>query len=98
MKPVSAPFLAFIAASQQMPFAELYTFEFADGSFAYYTNLDRTIFYDSKTFLGSSLRIEGLRYKLTNTFEVDEQEVRIAAYPGELLGGAEFFAAIGSGL
>lgn len=98
MKPVSPAFLTFILNSQQMPFCELYTFEFLDGSFAYYTNLDKTIFYDSKTFLGSSLRIEGLRFKLTNTLEVDEQEIRIAAYPGETLNGASFFEAISNGI
>lgn len=98
MKPVSPTFLTFIQNSQQMPFCELYTFEFADGSFAYFTDLDKTIFYDSKTFLGSTLRIEGLRVKLTNTFEVDEQEVRVSAYPDEALGTASFFTAVATGL
>jgi hypothetical protein len=98
MKPVSSTFVSFIASSQQMPFCELYTFEFSDGTFAYYTDLDKTIFYSGHTFLGSSLRIEGLRYKLTNTFEVDEQEVRISAFPDETLGSAAFFTAVGGGL
>lgn len=98
MKPVSPTFINFILASQQMPFCELYIFEFMDGTFAYYTNLDRTLFFDSKVWLGDSLRIEGLRYKLTNTFEVDEQEVKISAYPGETLGATtEFFRGIANG-
>jgi len=98
MKPVSSTYISYLLTQQRMPFAELYTFEFLDGNFAYYTNLDRTIFYGGNAYLASELRIEGLKYKIGVGFQVDEQEIRIGAYPGETLGGAAFFSALQEGL
>lgn len=98
MKPVSSTYINYLLTQQRMPFAELYTFEFLDGNFAYYTNLDRTIFYGGNAYLASELRIEGLKYKIGVGFQVDEQEIRIGAYPGETLGGAAFFSALQDGL
>jgi len=98
VKPVPPGFIDFILSAQRMLIAELYTFEFIDGSFAYFTNGDIDIVYDSKTFVSNSLLIEGLRSKLMVGFQVDEQEIKISAFPTYTLGGASFFGAVQAGL
>lgn len=98
MKPVSSTFLNFIINNQQMLLGELFTITLANGDEFYFTNLDIPITYDGHVFTANSLRIEGLRFKLATGWEVDEQEVRISAYPTETIGSAAVFSAIQTGL
>lgn len=77
---------------------ELYTFTLLDGTQAYYSGLDLDINYGGNTYVSTGLRIEGLKYKIAVGWEVDEQQIKISAFPGETLAGADFFGAVAEGL
>lgn len=99
MKPSGNPaFVNFILSNQRMLIAELYTFTLLDGSNIYFTSLDMDLNVDGNTYVANSLRIEGLKYKVAVGLQVDEQDIKISAYPEDTLGGAQFFAAVQEGL
>ena len=98
MKPVPAGFVDWILSAQRMCTANLYTFEFTDGSFAYFNDIDMDLTIDGTLFSARSLRIDGLRQKVAVGLNVDEQEVRINAFPEETLGSTLFFGGIQQGL
>lgn len=99
MKPeADAGMLTLIRTQAQFSFAELFTFTMRSGTQDRFTDLDFNIVYNLQTYKANSIRIEGLRSKLAVGWQVDEQEVKISAYPGETLAGADFFAALESGL
>ncbi len=98
MKPIPSTLVNLLLSSQQLLVAELYTFQFADGSLDHFTNIDMDLIISGVTYKSKSIRIEGLRFKLAVGFQIDEQDVKIAAYPFETLGGANFFTAVESGL
>lgn len=98
MKPVSQEMIDLILTQSQPAIAELYDFHFVDGSHDYFTNLDLSIGYNNIVWKANSIRIEGLRFKIGVGWQVDEQQIKISAYPGETLGGASFFSAVESGL
>lgn len=98
MKPIPASFPSFILNNRRMLKAELYTFALNDGSFDYFTDCDIPITYNGNTFKANSLRIEGLKFKIGIGTQVDEQDLKISAFPGDTLAGANFFDAVSSGL
>ena len=102
MKIVPAGFVNFLRQNQQMLIAELFYFEFRDGNFAFYTNLDIDIVYggggSGNRYTSQELLIEGMRFKQAVGFAVDEQDVKISAYPDALLAGADFFKGVAQGL
>lgn len=98
MKDVPPEMIQLINTQAQFNIAELYQFNFRDGSFAYFTNLDLPINYGGRLWLANQIRIEGLKFKIAIGLDVDEQEIKIDAYPGDTLNGANFFAGVQEGL
>lgn len=98
MKPVSDAMINLILTQRRFNIAELYTFTFRTGIKNYFTDLDIPIVYGGQTYQANQLRLEGLKYKLAPGFQVDEQDLKITAFPGETLGGASFFSGVESGL
>lgn len=98
MKPVGSSLISLITSANQYLIAELFTFAFIDGTFDYYTSLDIPITYGGQTYKANGLRIEGLKFKLSVGFQVDEQDIKISAFPSDTLGGASFFTAVQEGL
>jgi uncharacterized phage protein (TIGR02218 family) len=78
--------------------AELYEFQFLGGTTNFFTALDVPITYGGNIYLANSIRIDGLKYKIAVGLEVDEQDIVISAFPGELLGGVDCLPGIAEGL
>ncbi len=76
---------------------ELYTFYLANGSRDHFTSLDIPITYGGNVYKANSIRISGLKFKLSVGIDVDEQDIKIAAYPFDTLGGAEFITSVLNG-
>jgi hypothetical protein len=74
--------------------AELYTFNLALGVSDYFTSLDMDVLYNGVTYKSKSLRIEGLHFKLGIGTSVDEQTLKISAYPSDVLAGGNFFTSV----
>lgn len=98
MKPATPEMIDLITSGASFAIAELFDVEFTNGNHDYFTDLDFDINDGVNIYKANSLRFEGLRYKTKVGLEVDEQEIRISAYPGETLGGANFFSALQAGL
>jgi uncharacterized phage protein (TIGR02218 family) len=73
---------------------ELYTFYLANGVVDYFTSLDVPITFNGNTFKANSIRISGLKFKLSVGVDVDEQDIKIAAFPWDTLGGSEFITSV----
>lgn len=95
-----SPLIAYMLSEAGLQFlmTELFEIELRDGTTEYYTNLDMDITYGGHTYLANSIRIEGMRYRVAVGLQVEEQDVKISAYPGESLVNATFFSSIGAGL
>lgn len=79
--------------------AELYTFSLRNGTNWHYTGADVTLSVSGTAYLGNQLLISGLGVKLGIGTSVDEQEMRIAAWPGDTsMDGVRFLAGIFDGL
>lgn len=99
MKPVSSEYVPFILRAPQFLKAELFTVAFRDGNVEYYTDLDIDVNFGGNTYLANSLRFDGLRLKTSVGLQVDEQQLRISAYPTEtFVAGASFFNAVENGI
>lgn len=98
MKQVPDAMLELIRTQRRFAIAELYSFTLNDGAEDFFTSLDQDLILLGHTFKANSLRIEGLRYNVGVGFRVDEQDLKISAYPGEELAGADFFGAVQQGL
>ena len=98
MKPITEDMRQLILTQRAFAKAELYTFILVNGVEDYFTDLDLDILHETHTFKSNSIRIEGLRYNTSVGFNVDEQDLRISAYPGEELASADFFFGVQNGL
>jgi uncharacterized phage protein (TIGR02218 family) len=98
VKDVPPEMIQLILTQHRFAIAELYTFTLNDGAADYFTSIDLDLNLNSHTYKANALRIEGLQYNLGVGFKVDELTVKISAFPGEQLAGAEFFTAVQSGL
>lgn len=98
MKPVSAEYITLLQQHHNFLIGELYTVRLVDGTEDYFTNLDVPVTYGGHTFKANSLRFEGLKSVIQVGLKVDEQTVKISAYPGETLASADFFPALATGL
>src|SRR5436190_1130493 len=98
MKDVPDAMIELILTQRKFAIAELYTFELNDGTEDYFTSSDVDLNLLGHLFKSNSLRIEGLRLNTGVGFRVDEQDLKISAYPGEELAGADFFSAVQNGL
>jgi len=97
MKPASAELLALLQTNNFL-IGDLFAFRLRDGAEDYFSALDVPVTYRGNVYRADGLRIEGLRFKLAVGLQVDEQNVRISARPGETLAGADFLTTVGSGL
>lgn len=95
---VGMPLIQLLQTQQRMLIGHLFTFYLADGSEAYFTDLDMPITYGGNTYVANSLRIQGMKLKLSVGFEVDEQEVSILASPSDTLNGDNFLEGCAIGL
>ncbi len=98
MKPVSDAMIQLILTQRQFAIAELFTVRLRSGLEFYYTNSDVPFTISGTTYLANTLRFEGLQYKLSVGLEVDEQTLKIDAYPDDTLGTATFIAGVEQGL
>jgi uncharacterized phage protein (TIGR02218 family) len=98
MKPVSPAMIDLIQNHSEFAVAEGFKVQFNNGSLDHFTDLDIPINDGLYLYKANSLRFEGLKFKIATGWSVDEQELKISAYPGERLGGSEFFAAVQEGL
>lgn len=73
---------------------EMYTFYLADGTEDYFSSLDIPINFNGHVFKANSLRIDGMKFKLSVGVNVDEQDIKISAYPGDKLAGGAFLSSI----
>lgn len=98
MRDPGLPYINMIQAQQQSLIAYLYTFTLRDGTNYYFTDLDLDITYQSNLYVSGSIRISGLKMKLAVGLQVDEQEIKISALPGDTIGSVAFLAGCRNGL
>lgn len=99
MKPgVNDEMLNLVLSKKDFAFCALYDVKLQSGVHDYFTDLDISIDYGGVTWKGNSLRFMGLRFKIGVGWQVDEQDLRIAAFPDDQLCGANFFQGIQEGL
>ena len=97
--PSGSPLIAFLQSQKEFLMAELYTVTLADGvTHDYLTDLDIDIVVAGVTYKSTSIRFDNLKFKIAVGWQVDEQDIKVSAYPGETLCGADFFGGIQSGL
>ncbi len=86
------------APDEQYFFGHLYGFTLASGAQDFFTDLDMDVVWGGNTWKSDSLRIEGMRSRMSVGTRIDEQTVRIGATPVDTLAGAAFLANVGQGL
>lgn len=77
---------------------DLFRFDLVTGLSDFFTALDIPVTWGGNVYKANSLRIWGLKFKQAIGLDVDEQEVKIAYYPGETLCGADFVVSAITGL
>lgn len=88
---------AVLAGQRQWIIGHMYTF--ANGDVVdYFTDMDTDISLGGITYKSSSLRIEGLKFKLEVGIAVDEQTVTVWAAPTDTLFGGNFLTAMAEGI
>lgn len=104
MKPASVALASLLDSARTsldstLAFAECFTFSMPTGTVLTYTNADVPIFYKGNEFRCDGPLIQGLKYKSTIGFNVDRQNVTIAARPGDLISnaGAQFLVGLRDG-
>jgi len=102
MKTVSTALSNYLFAAQNDPdvllyFAECYTLTLFNGTTLYYTSADVDINWGGVVFSSSGPIISGLKYNSTIGFNVDQQEITIAALPTVTVNGAPFMSALANG-
>jgi uncharacterized phage protein (TIGR02218 family) len=98
MKPASAALLNLLNNSRQFVCTDLFILTTSIGGAYYYTTADVQITADGFTYSPFGLQISGLRYKLTNTLEADEQNITIDATQNDLIGSVPFLEAVQQGV
>ena len=82
----------------QMIMADCYTFTLRTGTVLTYTNADVAITLNGYIYLASSVRISGLKFKCSVGLEVDQQQITVAAYTTDTVGGVPFLQALNNGV
>ncbi len=82
----------------EMIMADCYTFTLRTGAVLTYTNAPFPIILNSYTYLASSIRISGLKFKCSVGLDVDQQQISIAAYATDTVGGVPFLQALNNGV
>ena len=96
MKPVSSTLLALMQTPNPL-FGDLYTFTLLSGAQDYVSGLDVPVVWGGKTYHANGVKVEGLKLKLSVGLRVDEQQIVIAAYPGDVLAGVDFLPSVAAG-
>lgn len=78
--------------------ADCYTFTLRTGLVLTYTNADVPIVLNGATFAANSVLVDGLRFKCEIGFNVDQQQVTVAARPTDTIGGIPFLQAVRNGI
>ena len=89
---VSLRYLAALASSNQFIMGHFYQFTSTSGAQDYFTDLDMDVNYNNALWKSGSLRITGLRRKLSVGIGVDEQAIKIWASPQDTLWGGNFLS------
>jgi len=97
VKPASDQLIALLGTSNFL-WGDLYQFTLNNGAKDYFSALDVPVTWSGNTYRANGLRIEGLKYKLATGLQVDEQIVRVGAYPSDTLAGTPFLAGLPDGL
>lgn len=97
MKPIT-PAVQSLLTTNNFLFADIFGFTLLSGATDYFTSLDIPVNVKGNTYRANGLRIEGLKLKLGVGLQVDEQQIVIAAMPGETLAGSNFITSVGAGL
>ena len=103
MKTASSSVIAYLNALRTDPdaiaiVADCYTIWLLDGMVLTYTNADLPITLNGLVYLANSVLIDGLRYKCSVGFDVDQQQITISATTGDTVGGNPILQAIGEGV
>lgn len=103
MKPASGSLVSYLNTvranpDMQMIMADGFAFALRSGSTLCYNNTDVTFAYGGNTYLASSVRVDGLRYKAAIGLEVDTQQITVVALSTDTIaGGAPFLQALRDG-
>lgn len=94
---VAALAAARAARDAPLTMADCYTFTLRSGTVLTVTNADVPVVLGGTTFRADSLLVDGLAFKCALGLDVDEQQITIAARPGDTIGGVPALAAIHRG-
>lgn len=78
--------------------ADCFTFTLRTGTVLTYTNADVPITLGSTIFSASGVLVDGLTFHCKAGLDVDRQQVRLAARPGDTVGGVPFLVALARGV
>jgi uncharacterized phage protein (TIGR02218 family) len=87
-----------ILSKRRFAVADLFTFTLVTGDVDRFSNLDFNLTFGGHTYKANSLIIEGLQYKTSTGFTVDEKDVKITFRPTDTLAGSVFIEAVTEGL
>jgi uncharacterized phage protein (TIGR02218 family) len=100
MKPASAALITYLnnvraQSDARLLMADAFTFALRSGLVLCYNNSDVTFAYNGNTYLGNSILVDGLKYKASIGFEVDQQQITVAARSTDTIAsGAPFLQAL----
>ena len=97
MKSVENSLSDYLNTQKEMVSCDLYTLALFNGETHYYTNADRDIVYDGRTYLHDAFRIKREQTKINNVVSVDSMTVSIYATLEDKLGDKPIFLAAHDG-
>lgn len=95
---VSYAFIEAVQSNNRFIVGHIYQFTSATGIQDYFTDLDLDIKYNNVVWKSGSLRIDGLRRKVSIGLSVDEQDIKIWANSTDTLFGSNFLTGAEQGL
>ena len=98
MKAVPAALQTIMLNDESLPFAECFTFYTANGQTFYYTNLDVPVQIGTAYFYANSVRVEGMKFKLSIGLSADEQSITCYANLTDTVNGVPFMQALRKGV
>jgi hypothetical protein len=98
MKPIPGALQTILQNSESLPFAECFDLSTSNGQTFFYTNLDIPVQIGTTFYYANSVRVEGMRFKITNTMTVDEQDITCYALPTDTVNNVPFMQALRTGV
>lgn len=98
MKPVPSGLQTILLNDESLPFAECFTFSTANGQTFYYTNLDVPVQIGTTYFYANSVRVEGMKFRLSIGFAADQQQITCYANISDTVNGVPFMQALRKGV